>query len=269
MKNKNKLSKLIVKEDLNTDVLFDILDKFLRIKEGDKKIILLPDFSKLKFKDAVLILLLGFKALKELGFIKNEMVGPKRIHDISGINLSTVKNSLRDLEGESIITSDKGKYLIPNFLLHTLGEKFQNLSLVAPRRTLAKKKRTYRIDLSKIEKFLKISPSNIFSEFYSFLTQERGNYLQKCLIVLNVAKDKFEIESLTTGEITYLLRDYIGVPMIHQPNISTALGGRDALKYIFKEVIDGGKYTYKLNAKGKYVVDQIVKKYQEDELKEY
>lgn len=259
----NKLSKLIVKDDLNDEVLLAILEKFIRIKGDDGKIIILPDFSKLKPKEEILILLLAFKAKKYTGLSESEGVGPKELHEISGINLSTVKNALRDLEGDGLATSEKGKYSIPNYLLHSMKEKFENLELSQSRKITARtKKRSTRLDLSRVNSLLQSKPSDSFGNFYDFLIQERGRYLQKCLIVLKVAKDEFSIDSLTAGEITHLLRNFIGVPMIHQSNITTALGARDALKYLFKEKNDKAKYAYKLNARGEEIIKNIIEDYE-------
>lgn len=258
----NKLSKLIVEKDLDKDILFDILEKFIRINGEGGKIILLPDFSKLKYKDGIIVLLLAFKALKMLNLRIDEGAGPKEIHEICGINLSTVKNTLRDLAEEKFAISKQGKYSIPNFLLYSLKERFGNLELIIQKRPTAKKRGVSRTDLSKIVEILKTSPSESFSDYYDFLIQERGKYLPKCLIILKIAKEKFGIESLTTGEITHLLKNFLGVPMIHQSNITTALGSREALKYLFKEPIKGGKYSYKINAKGQEFSIKTTNKHQ-------
>ncbi len=262
MNGQNKLSNLIVKDDLNEEALSSILERFIRIKADLSKIITLPDFSKLKSKDEIIMLLLGFKALKLLGLREDEGVGPKEIHILSGINLSTVKNTLRDLESESLATSEKGKYSIPNFLLHSLKDHFGKLELSDTKKVTTKRRRSARLNLSRIDEFLKSKPSESFQEFYEMLIQEKGKYLLKCLIVLHVAKDKFNITSLSAGEITYILKDFIGVPMIHQSNITTALGARDSARYLFKEKDEKGKYSYKLNAKGEEFINQSLSEYE-------
>ena len=258
MNKQNKLSNLIIKDDLNEEVLFSILDRFIRIKGDSAKIITLPDFSKLKSKDGILILLLGFKAIKLLGIRKDEILGPKELHIISGINISTVKNTLRELESKNLATSEKGKYSIPNFLLYSLKDYFEKLKLDNQRKITSKKRRSVRLDLSIIDEILKSKSSESFQKFYSMLIQKKGKYLLKCLIILHVAKEQFYITSLTTGEITYILKDFIGVPMIYQSNITTALGARDSSRYIFKEKDKKGKYSYKLNAKGEEFINQSI-----------
>lgn len=258
MEEKSKLSNLIVKDSLDEEILFSILDRFIRIKADSSKIIILPDFSKLKSKDSIIILLLGFKAINLLGLREDEGVGPKEIHTISGINLSTVKNTLRDLETESMASSEKGKYHILNFLLHSLDGHFKNIVLNDQKKIISKKRKSSRLDISQINEIIKSKPSESFKKFYTILVQEKGKYLSKCLIILYVAREQFNIPSLTTGEITYILKDFIGVPMIHQSNITTALGNRTSANYVFKERNEKGKYSYKLNAKGDESVNQLL-----------
>lgn len=262
MEKQNKLSNLIVKDDLNEEALHLILDRFVRIQADSSKIITLPDFSKIKARDAIIVLLLGFKALKLLALRENEGVGPKEIHTLSGVNLSTVKNTLRDLESDNLASSEKGKYSVPNFLLHSLKDHFSKLELIDQKKNTSKRRRSTRLDLSRIDVLLKSKPSESFQKFYSLLIQEKGKYLLKCLIILHIAKEQFHLTSLTAGEITHILKDFIGVPMIHQSNITTALGARDASRYIFKEKDEKGKYSYKLNAKGEEFINQSLSEYE-------
>lgn len=258
----SELSKLITKSDLDETVLTSILERFVKIEGGSGRIISLPDFPLLKSRDAILILLLGYKAMKLLNLKEKELVGPKEIHEISGINLSTVKNTLRDLETERFVNSEKGKYFVPNFLLHSLGDYFSNLKLEKQKRSQSKRTKTIRLDTSRIEKIIQSKSLDSFQEFYNFLIQEKGKYLSKCLIVLYVAREDFHINSLTAGEITYILKSFLSVPMIHQSNITTALGARDSSRFIFKERDERGKYSYKLNAKGTDFVKQLTLEYE-------
>lgn len=257
-----KLSKLIADDELNVDILSEILERFIKISPKKKQIITLPDFLKLIYKDAIIVMLLGFKVLKELGVRDIEMVGPKEISMNCGINLSTVKNALRELEEDRIATSVKGKYTIPNFLLYNLRDKFSNLELGrAIKRTTEKRKRAgVRFDFSRIGKVLTVDPTKFIGSFYEFLTEEKGEYLKKSLILIKLVRDQFNIDGLTTAEITKLLH-HLRVPMIHQSNISTALGCRKSLKYVFKEPTTRKKtYIYKLTRKGDDLVNNIIKK---------
>lgn len=254
MKNiKQKLSEVIVSEELNVDILLDIIRKFIKVNPEKHLVIPLNDFFKLKNKDAILMILLGFKVLKEWGTRETELVGPKDVALNSGINLSTVKNALRELEREKQVVSIKGKYSIPNFLLYILKDKFVTLNLEElPRKTTEKKgKRGERLDFSRINKILEKNPEELAGDFYEFLASTKGEYFKKSLILIKLAKEKFGIDGLTTAEITKILRDHLRVSMIHQSNISTALGAQGTSKYLLKQPTNRKKvFVYKLTKLG-------------------
>jgi len=256
-----KLAKLIIDEDLNIDILSEILGRFIKLNPARNQIITLPDFLRLTYKDAIIIMILAFKALKELKSRESEMVGPTEISKNCGIKLSTTKNALRDLEKSRMATSIKGKYTIPNFLLYNLKEKFGDLVLEksGKKTTERRKRQRAKSDFSRINKILSSKPEDISGDFYTFLTEKRGEYLRKSLILIKVAKDQFNIDGLTTAEMTKILNQ-IGIPM-YQSNISTALGNRQSLKYVFKEPTERKKtYVYKLTKKGVDLVSGVMKK---------
>jgi len=258
--NKEKLSEIIIDETLNVDILLEIVRRFIRVNPQKHQIIPLTDFFKLKEKDKVIIILLGFKVLKELKARDKELVGPKEVADSSNINPSTVKNSLRDLEKEGLAKSEKGKYFIPNVLLYVLKDRFSQLTLEREsfQKGKRKKQRGVKVDFSRISKILETNPEKFAGVFYEFLTTKRGEYLKKSLILIKLAKEKFNIDGLTTAEITKLLKNYLRVPMIHQSNISTAVGARGTSKYLIKEPTTSKKvYRYKLTKLGEDFVNNI------------
>lgn len=259
MENKTKkLENLIATDELNIDILSGILERFIKLNPPKGQIIILSDFLKLIYKDAIVVILLGFKALKELKIRDTEMVGPKEIALNCNINLSTIKNTLRDLEENRIATSVRGKYTIPNFMLYGLKEKFDNLKPEQSIRKLSEKRgKGGRSDFSRIGKVLLTDVEKFTGSYYEFLTEKKGEYLKKSLILIKLTKDQFDIDGLTTAEITEILKR-LGIP-IYQPNISTALGARQSLKYVFKEPTMRKKtYIYKLTKKGKDLVDEII-----------
>ena len=83
------------------------------------------------------------------------------------------------------------------------------------------------------------------------LTEKKGEYFKKSLILIKLAKDKFDIDGLTSAEITKILQDHLRVPAIYQPNISTALGARGTSKYVLKQATKSKKvFIYKLTKLG-------------------
>jgi len=251
-KLKEKLAEVIVSDELNIDILLDIVKSFIKVNPAKNQVIPLPDFLLLKYKDAIIITLLGFKLLKELKVRDVDIAGPKEISQNSGINLSTVKNALRELENERLAISTKGKYTISNFLLYVLRDKFATLKLEKLSPKASKKKRvSKRVDFSGISKILGTNPEEFAGPFYEFLTEKKGEYFKKSLILIKLAKDKFDIDGLTSAEITKILQDHLRVPAIYQPNISTALGARGTSKYVLKQATKSKKvFIYKLTKLG-------------------
>ncbi len=254
-KNNKDLEKLFVKKEADIGVLIEILAPYLRIDPEKEEIFLLPDFSKLRYKDGIVVVLLGVKLLKEKGIRKSELVGPTEIERISNINLSTIKNALRELGKERIAISEKGKYMIPNFVLEVLKDRLKEprgRSFKVPKR-----KRVYK-DFSRIKGILESKPDEFAGELYGFLIRKKGEYLKKALIIIKLAKEKYEIDGLTAAEITKILREHLRVPKVHHPNITTALGSRSASEYVFKQPAKSKKvYLYKLTKSGEDFVNNI------------
>jgi len=257
---KQKLSEVIVSDELNIDLLLEIIKKFIKVNPNKNQVIPLPDFLKLNSKNAVIITLLGFKLLKELKAKEIEAAGPKEVAANSGLNLSTVKNTLRDLGEERLAISTKGKYSVPNYLLYILKDKFATLKLEElPHKTGKRKiERGKKIDFFRINKILESNPEKFAEPFYEFLTVKKGEYFKKSLILIKLSREKFSIDGLTTAEITKLLKDYLRVPMIYQSNISTALGAKGTSKYLFKEPTKSKKvFIYKLTKFGEDLVKNL------------
>jgi len=253
------LENLFIKKEVDEKVLLKILKPYLGIDRENKQICLLPDFSKLNYKGGIIIVLLGMKALNIKKMRETERVGPTEIFKISKINKSTVKNALRELEEEKIVISEKGKYMIPNFVIESLVKRLEDLKKIGPRKKTSERKRKGpSIDVSKIEQVFKLSPKEFAEEFYTFLTEKPGKYLEKALIVLKLIKDKCKIDGLTVGEITKILQEHLRVPKVYHPNITTALGSKTASKYVFKQsTISKKVYLYKLTKLGEDFVSNI------------
>ncbi|MBT9170687.1 MAG: hypothetical protein DDT18_01032 [Actinobacteria bacterium] len=255
------LEDLYIKKEVDKAVLIELLKPYFGIDRENKQICLLPDFSNLNYKGGIIIVLLGMKALHIEKMRETETVGPTKISKISKINKSTVKNALRELEEEKIVISEKGKYMIPNFVIGSgfLGKKLEDLKKIGPRKGISERKRKGpSVDISKIEQIFKLSPEKFTGEFYVFITEKPGKYLEKSLIVLKLAMDKCKIDGLTAGEITKILQEHLRVPKVYHPNITTALGSKIASKYIFKQPTKSKKiYLYKLTKPGEDFVNGI------------
>lgn len=249
-KNNNPLTKLILKDDLSEEVLASLLENFIKIDLSSGKIILLPDFSRLANKEQVLIMILSAKALKASGVINKEGIGPKEIEQQTQLVGSTVRGILRDFANEKIVICEKGKYRVPNFLLYILKERLGGLNLEPhaedrTKKATAKSRKSIK-DFSRIKSILE-ADHKIFDQALSFLTDVKGKYLEKSLLILKIARDKFSIDGLTPAEIAEILRNKIRVPSIHSANVSLYLGKNS--KYTFRDPHKGG-YIYKLTKPG-------------------
>lgn len=258
-KNMNPLQNLILQEDINQEALASILGKFVKIIPSDGKIIPLPDYNRLKNKEQVIVMVLAFKAAKELGFREKEDVSPKEIQQTSQMVGSTLRGILGDLVAEKIATRERGEYKIPNFLLYNIREKFDNIDLLISKKreksNAFNKRGKTRKDFSRIKDILEAN-QNLFTDWISFLTETRGKYLKKALLILKIAKEKFSVDGLTPAEITEILKNKIRVPRIHQSNISLYLGDSKNSKHVFRELFRGG-YIYKLTKPGEDFVNNM------------
>jgi len=258
-KEKDPLLRLILNDELNKEVLASILESFVKIDLQNGQIILLSDYSKLSNKEQVLIVLLAFKVLRIWNLRKEVGVSPKEIEQITQLAGSTTRGALRDLFREKLVICEKGKYNVPNFLLYLLKDKF--LAVDLEKRIEKKEKRVgQRIQESQRE-FVRIktimdTSAETFEDFLNFLIDNPGKYLEKSLLILKIAKEKFNIDGLTPAEITEILRNKIRVSRIHQSNISLYLGNTKNSRYVFRETSKSG-YIYKLTKLGEDFVNNM------------
>lgn len=256
---KNPLENLILKEDLNKDILASILDGFIKINPDSGEIMLLSNYSKLKNKEQIIIILLSFKALKELGLREKEEVSPKEIERVSQLAGGTSRWTLRDLVAERTLICEKSKYKVPNFLLHNIKDKFEKIDLEV-RSKKEKKGITGRVNktrknFSRIKSILE-SEQKFSDNCFSFLVETKGKYLKKALLVLKMAKDEFDIDGLTSSEITEILRNKIRVPRIQHSNISLFLGKQKNSRFVFRDKQKEG-YIYKLTKIGEDLINDL------------
>lgn len=256
---KNPLDSLILQNNLNKEILASILERFIKINPDSGDIMLLSNYSKLKNKEQIIVIVLAFKVLKELGLRKAEEVSPKEVEKVSQLAGGTSRWILRDLVAEKLVTCEKSKYKVPNFLLHSIKDKFEKINLEARsnqgKRGPIGKTRKNRKDFSRIKSIME-SDYRLSDDQFSFLVEKKGKYLEKSLVVLKMAKDKFDIDGLTSTEIAEILKNKIRVPRIYQSNISLFLGKPQNSRFVFRDRDKEG-YVYKLTKIGEDFVEKL------------
>jgi uncharacterized protein with HEPN domain len=127
MVEKDALDKLIVDEEENPDIdlLAEMITKYLKFTKSGE-IILNKEFYKLSDLQKFILFLLGRKGIliKKLKKDFNEKVPAGEISKVLGIKETTIRkyvsSDLRD-----IVSSDNGKYFIPNYNLYRCKEKLE------------------------------------------------------------------------------------------------------------------------------------------------
>ena len=118
-----KLSNLIVNEDkMSEELIYDLLQPYLRILKNEKKLIPKSQFLKLNTEKKILIWLLGRKAMFILHILDDEFIGPKAISEETNIKVGSIKPTIRSLNQKGLSESDNGKYKISPFGILRLKE---------------------------------------------------------------------------------------------------------------------------------------------------
>lgn len=103
--SRSRLEELIVKEEaVSEEILYEILKDYIRFTKNGE-IILQGPSSDLSIKDRVLLILLAAKALKILGIRNEEVLRPKEIAGMLGIQDGTVRGLLLALKKDGLAHS--------------------------------------------------------------------------------------------------------------------------------------------------------------------
>ncbi len=122
-----KIEDLIVdEEEIGEKLLYELLEKYIRIGEKSKSLIFNPEFDSLKIDDKIIVYLLGKKVLKLLNFSDEEKASPKDISNDTGINYDTIKPQISALARNKILGKEDRKYFVPNYNLNIIKERLEN-----------------------------------------------------------------------------------------------------------------------------------------------
>lgn len=104
--------------EVDRGMLFEILQPYVGFgKSGE--IIFKGEYGNLRESNKLLILLLCQKAKKLLGLSETEALKPATLHELSGVNYSSVRSYLSQFASQKSkkIIKDKGEYRVPNYAI--------------------------------------------------------------------------------------------------------------------------------------------------------
>lgn len=110
-----KLEKLFVDEEtISEEILYDLLEPYIRFSKKTNEIIPTDNFINLKNELKILITLIAIKALFMLNKRENDKVSPKELEKLTSLKGNTIRPILKRLYDQRIILKDaKGKYFVP------------------------------------------------------------------------------------------------------------------------------------------------------------
>lgn len=116
----DEFDELMVREEevLDRALVRDLLKDYLRISTNGE-ILPEPNFFTLEARQKIIIFLLARKIMKAKEIISEEGCTPTELSTKTGVPIGTVKPAVRELI-PNILSSDNGKYWIPNYNLKRL-----------------------------------------------------------------------------------------------------------------------------------------------------
>lgn len=112
----SKLEDLLVNEDdLNEEQLTEVVAPYAQIGDRSGAFVPTDEFYSLSALQQTAVVLLFRKAAHALDLAEEEGAGPMEIAEESGLNHSTVKGNVRELDELGLVQNDDGVYSIPAY----------------------------------------------------------------------------------------------------------------------------------------------------------
>lgn len=106
---------LVSEDDLNEELLTDVLAPFAQIGDRSGAFVPTDEFHSLGALQQTAVFLLFRKAAHALDLAEEEGARPMEIAEKSGLNHSTVKGKVRELDELGLVQNDDGAYSIPAY----------------------------------------------------------------------------------------------------------------------------------------------------------
>lgn len=116
MTSQSSLDDLLVSEENMTEgLLTDVLSPYVQIGDRSGAFVPTEEFHELNALQQTAVVLLFRKAAHELDLADSEGAGPSEIAQEAGLNHSTVRDKVRELDDRSLVVNEDGVYTVPAY----------------------------------------------------------------------------------------------------------------------------------------------------------
>ncbi len=256
---------LIDSSSIEKEKLALLLEPYFHGVDGKtNKLYFKPIFNSLDVKSKVICYLLGARVANLNSVRAEKSASPKEIEDELKLPGGTVRRTLMELKSQLIVDQESGgsNYFIPSHVISTLesinnsqkGDLNHNRGERRYRKSI---KRGSGKDKAKVEQIQELNIDRTKWEPYHSALTSKGNYLERSLLIIKLAKDS-GVDGITPKQIEYFLLHVLRTP-ISSKNISYVLGKTPAS--ITDRILVGQGYLYKIMKAGEDRVDKYVKSF--------
>ncbi len=255
----NALEKFLIDGDqVDADRLAELVDPFFQgIDKTNGTPYFKPSFRNTSSKTQVLIFLLAKKVAHQLNNLWPEASSVSEIvKSLPHIPEGTIKPTLsQQLKNEGLVSQDdQSRYFIPNHVLHGLNLENPSTPPTPQRNTSGVSKKTHVKNTSK-NTATKLDLVRESWEKYIEPLDHPGNYLERSLLVLKIAKDNGHDEGISPAEIEWFLKEKIKRP-IDVKNISYVLGKSSSA--VCDREKKGKSFFYRIMSEGERIVEKYL-----------
>lgn len=255
----NALDKFLIDGDqIDLDRLAELVEPFFQgVDKGTGNPYFKPPFRNASSKAQILIFLLAKKVAHQLNEKWIEAASVSEIvKSLPYIPEGTIKPVLsQQLKGEGLVEQDdQSKYFIPNHVLHGLNLESSSIPSTKMSTSITNKKSHSKVSTVQ-NTSAKLNLERKLWEQYIESLGRKGNYLERSLLVLKIAKDSGHDEGISPAEIEWFLKEKVRSP-INSKNISYFLGKSSSS--ICDREKKGKSFFYRIMSEGEKVVEKYL-----------
>lgn len=123
----NDLDDIFVDDDhIDSGLIAEVVAQYGKVTQPSGELLPNDAYHALDESDKVLVGLLVHQAKYLRDIEDHPRIGPSGLSSLTGVNLNTVKGSLRRFEDKGLVTNDDGKYQIPTVQIEQVKQRLQN-----------------------------------------------------------------------------------------------------------------------------------------------